>query len=98
MTRYTDSILHYFFLVFPDALHLPCQLVLVVLEDALRIGAFFTSVLVVQDGVEDLLAALLTVVNAKTNLDVLLRLQLSISQLLEEFKDDVDVFVRVLLE
>ena len=94
-TRYVDPILQYLFLVVSDAFHLRRQLILVVFQDALGTAAFLSPVLVVQDGVEDLLAALLTVVDTKADFDVLLGLQLTIGKLLEEFKDDVDVFVWV---
>ena len=79
------------------ALHLVAELLPVVTQDLLSL-LFLFRVTLVEDGVQDFLSTLLTVVDSEAHLHLFVRLQLSVRQLLEEAKDYVVILVFVLLD
>ena len=91
-----DALLLHLYFVLLDPLHLVGKLLAVIVEDFLSF-VFVLLVLGAQDGVQYLFAALLAVIDAKADLHVLVGLQITIGQLLEEVKDNILIVVHILV-
>ena len=77
-----------------DSFHLVGQLLAIVAQDALALVLTHVPIFA-QNCAQDLLSPLLTIVNSKSNFHILARLQVTISELLEEVENDVCVVVLV---
>ena len=88
-------LLHLYFVLF-DSLHLISQLLSVVRQNLLSV-LFGLLRVASQNRIKNLLAALLTVVDSKSDFHIFVRLQITMRQLLKEVKDDVLITVWIFI-